>query len=117
MDHRSRLAHKIRNNRKIMSVQSYVGAMTGRTRHATSSNRQQTLGAASNSSDDLDLGAYLDHVKDIETNVDRSASEVQAMNARGVTPKHWKRANLLENSFIDGIAGIRKLHVLFYSVL
>jgi hypothetical protein len=46
-----------------MSVQRNVGTMMGRTRHATSFNRQQTLGAASNSNDVLDLGIYLDHVK------------------------------------------------------
>ena len=75
------------------------------------------LGAASNSTDVLDLGTYLDHVKEIETNVDRSASEVQAMNANGVTPKHGKRANKLEESFIDGIAGICELHVHYSFIL
>jgi len=66
-----------------MSVQANVGAMMGRTRYAMSSNRQQTLVAASASTDVLDLGTYLDHVKEIETNADRSASEVQAMNTSG----------------------------------
>ena len=63
---------------------------------------------------DFDFGAYLDEVKEIETNVDRSASEVLVMNASRVTPKHSKRASKIEESVVDGMAVICEL--LFYTM-
>lgn len=93
-----------------MASNSAIGAAAARIGTRYQSRRQSAVSSANNGSNDVEIGQYLDRANQVEINVSRSETETQAMMSTGVSDKHRNRANKAEESFLDGIYGICKLH-------
>jgi len=102
------------HNSKIIGEQmasnSANGVAAARIGTRYQSRRQSAVSTANNGSNDVEIGGYLDRANQVEINVSRSETETQSMKSTGVSDKHRNRANKVEESFLDGIFGICKLH-------
>ena len=71
--------------------------------------------------EELDIAAFLREVSEKDKQVVRSKGAEMALDNKGVSKKHWKRANKTEQSFLDGLTKVGKYTVsfliLFLSIL
>ena len=80
-------------------------------------NHQNDVATASDGVADLDLGAQLREVEENERNVQRSDGALKALDNKGVSLKHWKRANQTEQSFLDGLTKVGTFFAFLYFVV
>ena len=79
------------------------------TRSSSSSTNGQegnTATATPVSVEDLDIAAFLREVSEKDKQVARSKGAEKALDNKGVSKKHWKRANKTEQSFLDGLTKV-----------
>ena len=58
--------------------------------------------------DDIDVTALLHEAEANEVDVERSKESLKALNNKGVSEAHVRRANKTEQSFVDGLQRVCK---------